>query len=266
MKFPFSGLSRDLRNGLLVVAFCLLVFGAVKHGLFPGLFPSPSTSETQLSREEWLEVENFERQRRADSLQREKEWQAQREQWQREKEERRRAREQRQERYAAQRARWEAEKAERKAEQAARRAHYDSLLALRPKKLKPGEFVDANDADTLLLQRIPGIGSVYARVIVSYRERLGGFVSTSQLSEIAGLPANIEVWFRVSPTPKIRQVSINRATFKELVRHPYLSYEQVKIIVTRRQKQGQLHGWDELRNNSLFTEADFVRLRPYFYF
>ena len=42
-------------------------------------------------------------------------------------------------------------------------------------KYQPGTVVSLNSADTTELKKIPGVGSSIARMIVNYRERLGGF-------------------------------------------------------------------------------------------
>lgn len=56
------------------------------------------------------------------------------------------------------------------------------------------------------------------------------------------------------------------ADFKQLVRHPYLNYEQVKAICAYIRKYGSLKGWKELRLLDEFTDEDFERLEPYFTF
>ena len=48
----------------------------------------------------------------------------------------------------------------------------------RPPKLEEGQTVDLNAADTTQLKMVPGIGSYFARQIVNYRKRLGGFSHT----------------------------------------------------------------------------------------
>lgn len=138
----------------------------------------------------------------------------------------------------------------------------------RPKteKLAEGVTLPANTADTTALKHIPGIGSYYARKIVDYRERLGGFVSTSQIGEIEDLPAGITRWFVLDKADKPRQLRINHATFKQLVRHPYLSYEQTKIIVTHIRQYGAIRSWRDLQLYKEFTQNDFKRLAPYISF
>ena len=146
------------------------------------------------------------------------------------------------------------------------RARQDSLHHLRPEKFTQLTVLDLNTVDTLTLRKIPGIGVGYSRSIVSYRERLGGFVSVAQLKDIEGLPERIEEWFSVEEQVAVCTISINKSDFKTLVRHPYLSYEQVKVITTHIRKYGSLRSWKDLQLYPEFTPQDFERLTPYFVF
>ena len=130
-------------------------------------------------------------------------------------------------------------------------------------KFSAGTTLDINTADTTLLKHIPGIGSYYAQKICRYRDRLGGFVSAEQMDEIEGLPSDIKDWITVSPHFTPERVYINRATFKELIHHPYLNYEQTKAIVNYRSKYGAIRSFDALSLDTNFTEGDFKRLQPY---
>lgn len=142
----------------------------------------------------------------------------------------------------------------------------DSLRRIYPEKFAELTVLSLNAADTTLLQRIPGIGRYRAAQICRYRERLGGYISTAQLREIDDLPEGIEQWFEIGADEKPRQIDVNKSDFKTLLRHPYLSYEQVRAIVRFRQKFGPLHSWSDLRNSPDFSETDFQRLAPYFKF
>ena len=146
------------------------------------------------------------------------------------------------------------------------REHQEKLHSLHSDKFEQLTVLDLNEVDTLTLRKIPGIGPGYSRAIVYYRERLGGFVSTAQLKEIDGLPERIEEWFRTDVHPSVRTLSVNKSDFKTLVRHPYLNYEQVKVISTHIRKYGPLRSWDDLSLYPEFTADDFERLRPYFVF
>ena len=146
------------------------------------------------------------------------------------------------------------------------RDRQDSLRQLRPEKFAELTVLNLNTVDTLTLRKIPGVGVGYSRSIVSYRQRLGGFVSVAQLKEIEGLPDRIEEWFTVDENAEVNRISINKSDFKTLLRHPYLSYEQVKVITTHIRKYGPLRSWKDLQLYKEFTSRDFERLTPYFMF
>ncbi|KUK78137.1 MAG: hypothetical protein XD92_0502 [Proteiniphilum acetatigenes] len=135
-------------------------------------------------------------------------------------------------------------------------------------KLRPGETISLNESDTTRWKMIPGIGSSYASRIVKYRELLGGFVRKEQLLEVYGLDA--ELYGRISPyiAPDSlwARLAINSADFRELLRHPYLNYEQVQAIVNLRRKKGNIRSIRELAMLDVFTEADINRLEPYLAF
>jgi len=109
--------------------------------------------------------------------------------------------------------------------------------------------VDINSADSVALDELPGIGPAFARRIIKYRERLGGFADPDQLKEVYGMDSARLTGFikliRID-TSVIRKLDINKATFKELLAHPYLEYEQVKAIARFRDKKGMLGSPGEL--------------------
>lgn len=135
-------------------------------------------------------------------------------------------------------------------------------------KLQPGETISLNESDTSRWKMIPGIGSSYASRIVKYRELLGGFVRKDQLLEVYGLDA--ELYGRISPyiAPDSlwSRLAVNSADFRELLRHPYLNYEQVQAIFNLRRKKGNIRSIRELAMLDVFTEEDLNRLEPYLEF
>lgn len=139
----------------------------------------------------------------------------------------------------------------------------DSSRTLRyPVKLKEGETIDLSVADTTLLRRVPGIGSYYARRIREYGERLGGYVSISQLQEIDDFPEESLGYFTLS-NPSIKKLNVNQLSQSELRRHPYISYSQARAIVDYRRKHGRIDNLDQLRLLPDFTAEKIGRLRPY---
>lgn len=134
-----------------------------------------------------------------------------------------------------------------------------------PLKLSEGEQVALNTADTTLLKRIPGVGSYFARRIVSLRERLGGFHSVEQLKEIEGFPLSSLSYF-VTGGGQLRLININRATLSQLSRHPYIGFYQARTIVEHRRLHGRIKSFDELRVYRDFPPESIERLRPYIEF
>lgn len=132
-----------------------------------------------------------------------------------------------------------------------------------PKKIKAGEKIDVNTADTTSLQTIPGIGPYFARQIVHHRERLGGIAAVSQLREIEGFPESSLPYIIVSSSSSVKKVKINTLDAWKLSRHPYILYVQAKDIVAYRQQHGSITSSSQLESLKTFTPSDVKRLTPY---
>ena len=136
--------------------------------------------------------------------------------------------------------------------------------------------LDLNQVDSLTLLSVKGIGPYSAGKILAYRRALGGFVSLDQLDEIEGLRAeNLQnlkqvAYLHSAETPAagdslagVKQLLVNKADFKQLLRHPYLSYSQVCAIVNRRRESGRIDSLEALAFMEEFGPKDLHRLRPY---
>lgn len=143
----------------------------------------------------------------------------------------------------------------------------EQSLAAYPIKIKEGEHININTADTNDLKRIPGIGSYYARQIVSYRQRLGGIANVHQLLEIQGFPESSLKFMIVEQASNthhpITKIKINHLDQNALSRHPYIRYVQAKEILNFRRLHGAIKKADDLRRLPSFTDADVDRLNPY---
>lgn len=136
----------------------------------------------------------------------------------------------------------------------------DTLLY--PSKYSEGTVVDLNRADTTELRRIPGIGPVFSRRIVAYRELLGGYARVEQLREVYGLEDDFSQWFTIK-TPPYRRLNLNRLGVKELVRHPYLTYAQARAIVNHRKQFGRIDSLSQLSLYEEFSAEELKRIEPY---
>lgn len=131
-----------------------------------------------------------------------------------------------------------------------------------PHKLKAGEHININTADTTTLQKIPGIGSYYAKAIIRYREQLGGFAHSQQLLDIEGLPESALAYITID-SKEIRKMNINTLSLSQLKRHPYINYYQAKAICDYRRLRGPLKSLKELELLKDFPPAEIERLQPY---
>lgn len=131
-----------------------------------------------------------------------------------------------------------------------------------PRKLTLHQRVAINNADTNLLKRIPGIGTYYARKIVEYRKRLGGFVDLKQLKEIDGFPESA-LQYMCIPDGNVRKIKVNKLTLNQLKAHPYINFYQARDIIEYRRLQGPIKNIDNLKLLPDFPSEAIERLRPY---
>ena len=132
-------------------------------------------------------------------------------------------------------------------------------------KYSEGTKVNVNIADTIELKKIPGIGSVIARNIVAYRQRLGGFYDLEQLLEVRFFTPELLEWFVLGDS-QVNKLRVNQESLDKLRAHPYLNFYQAKIIVEHRQKRGEIKSLSQLSLYEEFTEKDLKRLSAYFSF
>lgn len=132
-------------------------------------------------------------------------------------------------------------------------------------KFNAGIIIDVNTADTSILKKIPGIGSVISRNIVNYRNRLGGFYNTAQLLEVQYVDSTLLKWFEVK-SDVFRKIRINKAGLDELRSHPYMDFYKARAIIDFRRKRGSIDGMSQISMFEEFSEEDIDKLSHYFSF
>lgn len=140
-----------------------------------------------------------------------------------------------------------------------------SLRFPRQEKYSAGIVIDANSADTSILKKIPGIGRVISKNIVSYRNRLGGFYDVRQLLEVEYVDSALLVWFHLK-SDVFRRINVNKAGLDELRSHPYMDFHKAKAIVDFRRKRGRISGMSQISMFKEFSDEDISRLSHYFTF
>lgn len=129
--------------------------------------------------------------------------------------------------------------------------------------------INLNECDTADIVKIPQFGSKRAQKIIEYREKLGGFHSFQQLKEIYILQ-NIDLkycerYFYLEPN-QIRYIYINRATYKQLLAHPYFDAYLAKTIIAYREKHGKIHNKDEFQKVTHAYDELMEKISPYLNF
>jgi competence ComEA-like helix-hairpin-helix protein len=133
-------------------------------------------------------------------------------------------------------------------------------------KKQPARF-DLNTADTTQLKMIKGIGTGFANKIIKYRELLGGYADTRQLSEVYGLsPETIEelLKYAVIQAP-VRKINVNTATQDELYKHPYIKF-RAKHIVAYRKQHGNFQSADDIAKIKTIEPETLQKILPYLEF
>lgn len=128
--------------------------------------------------------------------------------------------------------------------------------------------VEVNTADSAALVAVNGIGPAFARGIIRYRDRLGGFISAEQFREVPILrdkPDAVEritAKLHVEPAG-IRRIPLNTCTVEELGRHPYMGWKVAKALIAYRDQHGSFRQVGDISRCVLVTDSIIGRMTPY---
>ena len=129
-----------------------------------------------------------------------------------------------------------------------------------PKKLRFGETVDINTADTAMLKRIPGIGDYFAMRIVELRKRKQAFTSPEELLSIRDFPETALEYMTASQN--FPAIYVNRLSQKDLAAHPFLNYTQARDIVSLRRISGVIKTIADISALPSFDAKTIERIKP----
>ncbi len=145
-------------------------------------------------------------------------------------------------------------------------------LSANPSESKPEIFKERkkillNSCDSALLTQLPGIGPVLASRIIKYRNLLGGYYSINQLKEVYGLKeenfdkAKNQI---ILDKNDISKFSLDTASFKTMVRHPYIGKDMAwKIINFRKELKQEYISKENFTNHKIGDSAQWTKLEPY---
>jgi competence protein ComEA len=136
------------------------------------------------------------------------------------------------------------------------------------KKAAPSSVlkIDINQADAEAWQQLRGIGPAYARRIINFRDKLGGFRNVDQVAETFGLPDS--TFQQIKPFLQaderlVRKINLNTATLEELKAHPYIDNRTARNIIAYREQHGPFQRVDVLLRIGSIDEDLYARISPY---
>jgi len=149
------------------------------------------------------------------------------------------------------------------------KAIYKKIKNKKTAERKIGILLDINLSDSAEWTKLYGIGPVLSARIVKYREKLGGFISISQLSEVYGIQDTLlnqlDSQLIVSDIP-IKKIQINNSTEKQLQRHPYINWNLANAIVKYKMNHGPFNDMTALKEIKILNDSISLKLEPYLEF
>jgi len=127
-------------------------------------------------------------------------------------------------------------------------------------------IVEINSADSSKLLIVNGIGIILSKRIIKYRSLIGGFSNINQLREVYGVSDSLFSLISeqvVLDTNLIRKININKCTFYDLRKHPYIDDYTAKTIINYRKLMGSIDSIQQLIENHLITKENFKKVAPY---
>jgi len=151
----------------------------------------------------------------------------------------------------------------------ARNTEHGSKKVIKKVKVEMPIF-DLNTADTAIFQTINGIGSKLSNRIIAYRKALGGFVSKNQLYQVYGLDSVVidkivnssEIVIGFEAT----KINVNKANKERLASHPYIDWNQAKLIIAYRNQHGSYLDEHHLMKVYSINENWLKKVAPYLTF
>jgi competence ComEA-like helix-hairpin-helix protein len=126
--------------------------------------------------------------------------------------------------------------------------------------------LDINSCTSQELEELPGIGNVLAERIVKYRNRLGGFASLDQLSEVYGLDQEKIRLFvhrlRLNDK-KVNRIQINLDNDSIIKKHPYFNYKMLRLLSAYKKQHVYISGKDDLMKIPVFNDSIIRKIEPY---
>jgi DNA uptake protein ComE-like DNA-binding protein len=116
------------------------------------------------------------------------------------------------------------------------------------------------------LVKLYRIGPTLAHKILEYRNKLGGFLTLNQLTEIWGFDEDIlfDLQGKIYvDAAKAKRINLNTITEEELKFHPYFKFKVARVIVNYRNQHGKYKSFNELLNIKIINDSILNKIKVY---
>ena len=126
--------------------------------------------------------------------------------------------------------------------------------------------VELNTTTTSELSKSSGESFDVCGKIISYRNKLGGFLNREQIYEVDEIPDSSKTkilnhtW--IDPI-QVKKINVNQADYKTLIRHPYVSKDFANKLIRYRNFVKEIKNSNELVKNRVITKQEIARLTEY---
>lgn len=128
---------------------------------------------------------------------------------------------------------------------------------------------DLNTADVEQLKKINGIGEKLSERIISFRNRLDGFLVDAQLYDVYGLDSVVVqrtlAKFTVLTPPTVQRIELNEATYDQLRSIVYINGNLAEKILNYRAVNGLFTSLEELTKIEDFPTSRLSSIALYLY-
>ena len=135
------------------------------------------------------------------------------------------------------------------------------------KEKKYDQKIDLNLATQQELKKVNGIGDIYSKRIIDYRNKLGAYTNDIQLNDIYGLDYQvinkILNEFTVKTPKEIIKMNLNKVSASDIATIPGISFELAKKIWEHRILNERIYNFSELGKIEGLTERKLQGIQLY---
>lgn len=142
----------------------------------------------------------------------------------------------------------------------------DTISKVMPTKNNDIIMMNINNCEFSDLIKVLGNNKRIVSRILNYRDLLGGYYSLNQLNEVYEMSdsiLNCMLPYFYADSLNVKKLSLNHSDYRELISHPYLEKEHVKIILKFREYSEAQIDLKEFLRLKILPDTILSLLKPY---